>query len=671
MIQGTMSNSGKTFVTAGLCRIFHQDGFKTAPFKSQNMALNSFITSEGLEIGRAQAMQAEAACIEPTTDMNPILLKPTTHMGSQVIVNGEVFANMSAVDYYKRKKIFRTEVLKAFEKLSKSNDIIVIEGAGSPAEINLKQDDIVNMGMAKMANANVFLVADIDRGGVFASVYGTLALLEPEEREMVKGIIINKFRGDVKILEPGLKMLEDLTGIPVIGVVPMGDIDIDDEDSLSERLNQKIAGEGIDIAVIRLPHISNFTDFHVFSLMDYVSIRYVTKKEELKTPDLILIPGTKNTIHDLLWLRESGLEGAIQRLAGQVEIIGICGGFQMLGEELHDPYGVETGKDVRGMGLLHTATTFLPQKTRTRISGQFIKEKLPANLSDPIISGYEIHMGKTINLGCAEKMIVLEDGRIDAYSDQTGMIWGTYLHGIFDNEAFAYALIGKLMKLKGIKPEKGQSFADYKEEQYNKLADLIRNSLDMKKIYAALEKTTDVKKEKVLKTKGLIHVYCGDGKGKTTAAMGLAVRAAGSGKRVLVYQFMKDNRTSEINSLERLPNITRVQGPNQIQFSFQMTAQEKEDAYAFNNKKLEEIFTLSKSFDLLILDESLYAVGAGILSEKILLNYLTSKKDNLEVVLTGRNPSEEILKIADYVTEMKKIKHPFDKGMKSRRGIEC
>lgn len=277
MIQGTMSNSGKSFVAAALCRIFKQDGYSVAPFKSQNMALNSYITKDGLEIGRAQAMQAEAAGIAPTVDMNPILLKPTSQMGSQVIVNGEVFGNLRAMDYYRRKTEFIPAVREAFERLESQFDAIVLEGAGSPAEINLRDNDIVNMGMAKIANAPVLLVGDIDRGGVFASLYGTVSLLEPEERARIKGLVINKFRGDVKILEPGLRMIEERLHIPVVGVIPMEQIDLDDEDSLSDRLVRTKAQDGLDVAVIHLPHISNFTDFNALEHYDGVSLRYVDR----------------------------------------------------------------------------------------------------------------------------------------------------------------------------------------------------------------------------------------------------------------------------------------------------------------------------------------------------------------------------------------------------------
>lgn len=494
MVQGTMSNSGKTFVTAGLCRVFRQDGYKVAPFKSQNMALNSYITKEGLEIGRAQAMQAEAAMIEPTHYMNPILLKPTSDMGSQVIVNGEVFANLSAKDYYKKKKELKKDVMEAFSHLSDEYDIIVIEGAGSPAEINLAEDDIVNMGMAKMANADVLLVADIDRGGVFASIYGTIKLLPKEDQKRFKGVIINKFRGDVEILKPGLTMLEELVDVPVVGVLPMAKIDVDDEDSLSERLNQKTVKDGIDVAVIRLPHLSNFTDFSVFELIDGVSLRYVTDKKELKEPDLILLPGTKNTMGDMRWLKESGLEGAIIRAAKKTRIIGICGGFQLLGKELKDPYNVEHGGEMEGLGLLDVTTIFEQAKTRTRITGYIDENSNLYELENREVEGYEIHMGVTKNLGNATALHTLSDGRTDGFRNETGTVWGSYLHGIFDNEHLLFGLVHQIMREKGIDPNDNHlSIAQHKEIQYNKLADLVREHLDMDAIYHLLEQQNDEK----------------------------------------------------------------------------------------------------------------------------------------------------------------------------------
>ena len=489
MVQGTMSNAGKSFLVAGLCRVFMQDGYRTAPFKSQNMALNSYITKDGLEIGRAQAMQAEAAGIEPTVEMNPILLKPTSNVGSQVIVNGEVLGNMKAMDYYANKKQLVPEIEKAFEKLSEEYDIIVIEGAGSPAEINLKENDIVNMGMARIAKAPVLLCGDIDRGGVFASLYGTVKLLEDEEQSMIKGLIINKFRGDVEILKPGLQMIEEKTGIPVVGVVPLTPLDIDDEDSLSDRLTHTGQKGGIDLAVIRLPHISNFTDFNVFERMDGVSLRYVGSAGELGTPDLIFLPGTKNTMDDLTWLRESGMETAVLRCAEQkVPVVGICGGYQMLGELLEDPDGVEHGGSMRGMGLLHTKTVFSRAKTRTQIQGRVNTVSICGAFAGREVQGYEIHMGRTEKTGDCQETIYLEDGRLDGLSNPEGTVFGTYLHGIFDYGDLAAMTVSRLMRRKGIDP-KNWHFdpEEHKRREYDKLADLVRNSLDMKRIYEILE----------------------------------------------------------------------------------------------------------------------------------------------------------------------------------------
>ena len=326
MIQGTMSNAGKSLLAAGLCRIFHQDGYRVAPFKSQNMALNSFITREGLEMGRAQVMQAEAAGIEPSVLMNPILLKPTNDTGSQVIVNGEVLGNMSAREYFSHKKELIPDIMKAYHALEEQYDIIVIEGAGSPAEINLKADDIVNMGMAKLVDAPVLLVGDIDRGGVFAQLYGTVELLEPDERDRIKGLIINKFRGDKTILDPGVVMLEERGHVPVVGVVPYMELSIDDEDSLSSRFDRKEEGL-IDIAVIRYPRISNFTDLSVLEQIGQVSVRYVDSVRDLHHPDMIVLPGSKNTMADLKWMRENGLEALIKKIVNGLIDLRICRGF--------------------------------------------------------------------------------------------------------------------------------------------------------------------------------------------------------------------------------------------------------------------------------------------------------------------------------------------------------
>lgn len=490
-----MSNSGKSFLAAALCRIFKQDGYKTAPFKSQNMALNSYITKDGLEIGRAQAMQAEAAGIEPSALMNPILLKPTSHMGSQVVVMGEVYGNLKAMDYYRRKREFIPIIKDAFAKLEEEYDVIVLEGAGSPAEINLRDNDIVNMGMAQMADAPVLLVGDIDRGGVFASLYGTVKLLEEEEQKRIGGLVINKFRGDVDILKPGLSMIEEKIGIPVVGVIPMEEIDIDDEDSLSDRLgNRSQKGENsIDIAVVHFPHISNFTDFNPLEQIEGVSVRYVKQQKELLKPDLVILPGTKNTMADLLWMRENGIEAGILKLAEEdTPVIGICGGYQMLGNVLKDPDGVEgkPGSELRGMGLLQAETVFASQKTRTRVAGIVQADKgIFASGSGRKIEGYEIHMGVTVpvkeEIGLkVQPAVLLEDGRLDGLCSLDGQVFGTYLHGLFDNLEW----IGKILETAALKKGKilGQnreSWKEYKERQYDRLADLVRNSIDMDAVY--------------------------------------------------------------------------------------------------------------------------------------------------------------------------------------------
>ena len=345
MVQGTMSGAGKSLLCTALCRIFAQDGYRVAPFKSQNMALNSFVTRDGLEMGRAQVVQAQAAGMEPDVRMNPILLKPSSDVGSQVIVNGEVRGQMPAAAYFKLKKSLIPDILAAYDSLAEEVDIIVIEGAGSPAEINLKADDIVNMGLAKLVDAPVLLAGDIDRGGVFAQLYGTVELLEPAERARIKGLVINKFRGDAAILKPGLTMLEEKTHLPVLGVVPYLRVDIEDEDSLSSRLESSTAVKPLDAAILRLPHISNFTDFMPLEQHPLLSVRYVQSPRQLGAPDVVILPGTKNTIDDLLWLRQCGLEAAVQKLATSgTPVLGVCGGYQMLGETLADPEGTESGR---------------------------------------------------------------------------------------------------------------------------------------------------------------------------------------------------------------------------------------------------------------------------------------------------------------------------------------
>ena len=495
MVQGTMSNAGKSVLVAGLCRIFKQDGYRVAPFKSQNMALNSFVTNEGLEMGRAQVMQAEAAGIEPSVLMNPILLKPTNDIGSQVIVNGRPIGNMSARDYFQYKKELIPNILDAYHTLEEKYDIIVIEGAGSPAEINLKSEDIVNMGMAKMANAPVLLVGDIDRGGVFAQLVGTVLLLDQEERNRICGLIINKFRGDKTILDPGLATLEAMTEIPIIGVTPyLKELQLEDEDSLTEKFNQPMKTGRIDIAVIRYPRISNFTDFHVFEQIPGVSVRYVTSVEELGNSDMICLPGTKNTMGDLKWLRQNGLEAAIkkEKSCGKV-IFGICGGYQMLGHTLNDLHGVEEGGTIAGMALLPMDTYFETEKKTTRVSGHFNKlTGLLEGLSGKAIEGYEIHMGRSTFRSDVKVLTQLtydsiwQTSKDGIFVDQ---VYGTYLHGIFDKEGIAVEVVAALARKKGIRFEDLDKF-DYqklKEQQYNYLADQLRQHLDMDQIYRIME----------------------------------------------------------------------------------------------------------------------------------------------------------------------------------------
>lgn len=485
MVQGTMSNAGKSLIVAGLCRIFHQDGYRVAPFKSQNMALNSYITADGLEMGRAQVMQAEAAGMEPNVYMNPILLKPTNHVGSQVIVNGEVLGNMKAKDYFAYKKQLIPNILEAFKKLEQQADIIVIEGAGSPAEINLKENDIVNMGLAELVDAPVLLVGDIDRGGVFAQLYGTVALLEEEERNRIKGLVINKFRGDKSILDPGVEMIEAKSGIDVVGVLPYMYLQLEDEDSLSERFLQKDVGL-IDIAVVHFPRISNFTDFDVFEQFDGVSVRYVSSVAQMGNPDLLILPGTKNTIADLKWLRESGLEARIRGMAQTVPIIGICGGYQMMGKSIEDPYNVEDGGTIRGMELLDTRTVLQQEKVRRQYKGRICRAQgIFAALEGLTVSGYEIHMGKTES----ENELLQEFTAGCGYTK--GQIYGSYVHGLFDQKEICKTIVKSLAEKKGLKMDDlaAMDYQAIKEREYDKLADCMRQYMDMDAIYAMLKES--------------------------------------------------------------------------------------------------------------------------------------------------------------------------------------
>ena len=529
MVQGTMSGAGKSLIAAGLCRVFAQDGLAVAPFKSQNMSLNSAVTPHGFEIGRAQALQAQACGIPAEPAMNPILLKPTTDVGSQVVVMGKPVANMAARDYFKYKTSLIPTVRAAYDDLASRHDVVVIEGAGSPAEINLKHNDIVNMGMAKMAASPVLLVGNIDCGGVFAQLVGTHALLEDDERRMLKACVINKFRGDVTLLQPGLDELERRMGVPVAGVVPYTPLDLDDEDCFSAMQGSAAANALLDIAVVRLPHISNFTDLDALAALPEVRVRYVSHAEELGHPDLVVVPGTKATLGDLAWLRSCGLDGALRRRAETGGLIlGICGGYQMLGLEIHDPLGVEGGGRQEGLGLLPVRTTFTQEKTLCSSAGATLQLAGPfADLSNLDIAGYQIHMGQTTleggmpfclltdandaagntvqactcvggndtvydQRGCTRCNGKLSgDAAQPAYEDGcvAGTVMGTYLHGLFDSVAFTQALIDMLLARKGMPGVRinAQDRAARREQQLDMLADTLRTSLDMDLVYRILE----------------------------------------------------------------------------------------------------------------------------------------------------------------------------------------
>ena len=496
MIQGTASSVGKSVIVAALCRIFKQDGHRVAPFKSQNMALNSFVTAGGGEIGRAQAVQAEAAGIAPTVDMNPVLLKPTSDSGCQVIVLGKVAKTISARDYSDYAPSLLKTVSESLERLRAAYDIVVIEGAGSPAEINLKDQDIVNMRIAKASGTPVLLAGDIDKGGVFASLVGTLELLDKDEQHYVKGLIINKFRGNVSLLQPAIDFLEKRTGLPMLGVIPyFRDIRIAQEDSvyLDEREENGGAG-GLDIAVIRLPHISNYDDFDPLE-EEGCMVNYVTQRFELGNAHLIILPGTKSTIADLNYLRHSGLANAIMEKAkAGTPVVGICGGYQMLGKKILDPHKVESDKtEVDGLGLLDVVTEFASEKSTSQVRALCLSDLgLLAGIKGQELSGYEIHMGQTRGneQSAAFQITATPQGPAD-YSDGVlnpkGTILGTYMHGLFHNDDFRQVFLNNLRRFWGLAESKGSGAAS-KDREYDKLADLVRHSLDIPEIYQIMEK---------------------------------------------------------------------------------------------------------------------------------------------------------------------------------------
>ena len=484
MIVGTSSGAGKSLFVTALCRIFYKDKYKVSPFKSQNMALNSYITKDGKEMGRAQVVQAEASGLEPDVNMNPILLKPSTMNKIQIIVCGKSIGNMSGVEYNQYKKNLIPVLKETYSKIENENDIVVIEGAGSPAEINIKEEDISNFAMARIANAPVILVADIDRGGVFASIYGTIMLLNEEDRKRIKGIVINKFRGNKEVLKSGFDIIENLTGVKTLGVIPYTNIDIEDEDSLSEKyksfkLNKN--SNKIKISVIKLKHISNVTDIDALSIYDDVEIQFVSERSQIGNEDLLIIPGSKNTIDDLKWLKESGIaEEIIKRARTETIIFGICGGFQILGNKVKDPYHIEGDiEELNGLGLLDLETIMENEKTLVQYKGKLsVNNGILKNLNNFEIKGYEIHQGITQG---NEKNLTTDDRTIFVNRDS---IIATYLHGIFDNKNFTDVLLNEIRRRKGLEEVNNNiSYEEYKLKEFDKLEKLVRENVDIDEIY--------------------------------------------------------------------------------------------------------------------------------------------------------------------------------------------
>ncbi len=490
MILGAGSDVGKSILVAALCRIFRQEGIRVAPFKAQNMALNSFITPEGGEMGRAQVVQAQAAGLTPQVDMNPILLKPSSEVGSQVIVHGKVYGNLTARDYYEHKPKLVRKVMESYRRLAAAYDLIVLEGAGSAVELNLKKNDLVNFSMAKRAGAAVLLAADIDRGGVFAATIGTYYLLTRAERRLLQGFIINKFRGDISLFDSGVTIIEQRTQKRVLGVVPyIKDLLLPQEDSvaLERKMGRTVdsAAHNVYIGVIRLPHISNYTDFDPLEQEPGVSVSYLDHHDVLDNLDLIILPGTKNTIADLLYLQRTGLEKKIQDFAEHGgRVIGICGGFQMLGQAVRDPLGVEgTVPEAAGLGLLPIVTDMAGEKTTTQVGARFLGLKNEA----PLVAGYEIHMGLTEPTGEGRAAFQIEHrlneevSLWDGWATPDFRIWGSYIHGLFDSDAFRQAWTADLRREKGLEGSASGNyiFEKFQEEQFDRLATVVRGCVDV------------------------------------------------------------------------------------------------------------------------------------------------------------------------------------------------
>ena len=491
MILGTASSVGKSTIATAFCRYFKNRGMRVAPFKALNISLNSFVTKDGLEMGRAQVVQADACELEPKAWMNPVLLKPSGNMKTQVIVNGKVKCNMDSYKYKDLNRELKEVVKETYNEISQFFDVMILEGSGSCAEINLKESDIANMYMAKASNSPVILVADIDRGGVFASVLGTIMLLDEDERNRVKGVIINKFRGNIEYFKPAMKQLEEIIKIPVLGAMPYYNLDIEDEDSVSERITNKTKNsDGLDIVVIRLPYMSNFTDFNSLSRLENISLRYVSSAKDIGNPHLLIIPGSKNTIEDLKFLKENGIYNEIVRLEKTNTIIfGICGGYQILGEVIEDNLGIEGEiRTEKGFGLLPIKTIFNKEKITKQASGRIISNRIKS-INKIEVSGYEIHNGETTIYNEDNIFIKLDNGEVAGAINSKGNVLGTYLHGIFDNGDFLLAFVKSLLEKNNINNEYKDiiSYNEYKNNEFNKLAKILEDNIDMSKVEEILK----------------------------------------------------------------------------------------------------------------------------------------------------------------------------------------
>jgi adenosylcobyric acid synthase len=495
MIQGTASSAGKSLLVTALCRIFSRKGFRTAPFKAQNMSNNSFVTRDGHEMGRAQVVQAYAAGLEPEMRMNPVLIKPSSDTGAQVVIEGKSAFLLHASDWHQSRHLLKNAIIRCYHSLAKDYEIVVLEGAGSPAEINLKKNDVVNMGMAEIADSPVVIVGDIDKGGVFASLVGTMMLLDENEKKRVKGFIINKFRGDRELLKPGLDQLEQITGVPVLGVVPWIQHAIDEEDGVSDRFQIKSAGtrDTIDICIIKLPHISNYTDFIPLETHPGVLVRWCDNAGQIGTPDLLIIPGTKATIADLTTLRNCGIADEILLFANRGgNVLGVCGGFQMLGKTINDPEHAESAiGSVNGLGLLDMDTTFSKEKctVQTKARTDISHTGLFSECKSCTIQGYEIHMGRS-SYGAQSKPWIFDicSGSVIGITSETLSITGTYLHGLFDQAAVCTGMVNKLRKARNLN-EVEPATCDRGKQLNNdieRLADIVEKNVDMGKIFEIL-----------------------------------------------------------------------------------------------------------------------------------------------------------------------------------------